>query len=243
MNQAYSFKKRLYETVKKTSAMEFNDLWKQEEQLYIVGFEGQSSFSLKFGWLLGDPITHVGILFPPSLFANMREEFFPPILPGLSDEYDLYLFEATKAQGGAARDVFTGKNLKHAGICSFTKRIKEYKGDVFLRQTGWCPGIAGEACFHFYGRPYEKRLLELFAAWFDLLNFLHFGSSVRWLFCSELVARFLKRTCYLDHPSEDPSEVLPGDFFKNPLGEQKEVLRFACTKPMKRTQYLIKPGY
>jgi hypothetical protein len=115
-------------------------------------------------------------------------------------------------------DVVTGRATGGVRLVSLSERLATFEGALALRrlnrplaaaQLDRLAGVLREL----HGRPYERRLLELFLAVSDRIDLNR--ENLKSLFCSELIAEILQRIGLLDdigHGGRPSNEYTPRHF-------------------------------
>lgn len=144
---------------------------------------------------------------------------------------DWYIMESTTLNDGI--DVLTGNRISGVSIVPYESRIKEYEGNVWLRElrhnveptridgelVSWSLDAPRLINFiaDYHARPYEKCLGRLIGAVLDLPvidRWFHEGDDSS-IFCSELVAMCLQNQGFLENKNS-AEEAHPGDWLRNP---------------------------
>ncbi len=170
----------------------------------VVLFSGKGGISAGIKWATFSRWSHVGMVL---------------VLP----EYDFVcLWESTTLSSIA--DVATGEHRKGVQLVPLSARVREYKGDIAIRQLKNVQFDAAD--IHslmklrkkLARRPYEKSKLELIRAAYDG----PFGKNTEdlsSLFCSELVAEAYQELDLVNAKKKPSNEYTPADF-----SQKKEAL-------------------
>lgn len=166
----------------------------------VVLFSGRGLFSLGIRIGTGSKWSHVGMI--------LR-----------LDDFDFVcLWESTTLSNIA--DLSTGQRTKGVQLVGMMDRIKDYEGEISIRQLRGVElnkdqvGVLRQFRHELKGRPYEQDRWELLHSASPFTNREDLSS----IFCSELVAETYQRLGLLDK-SKPSNEYTPADF-----GESRDLI-------------------
>ena len=125
------------------------------------------------------------------------------------------VFESTSL--GTLPDIITGELINGVQLTRFDKRIRNYKGKVFLRPLiGNLDGSQFTKLNNFialhHGKPYERSNWELANAELDIMPWHKNKPDDSSLFCSETIAMILTESGIMLPTDKPANEYTPTDF-------------------------------